>query len=104
MASTIPKRAGDYPTLNHVKSQPYIDYPIVYNATVTTEPFYAEYDFTFATSTPANTTLYKWTGGGWVAVTGISNPELILGRGYYAVTTSANEYVSITEHYKAQQV
>ena len=75
-----------------------MDFPLIYNETVTQRPFYVEYDFTFVTSTPANTTLYKWTGGGWVAVTGISNPELIIGRGFYAVTTSANEYVAITEH------
>lgn len=85
--------------MNHTKEQPYIDYPLVYNDTVTKEVFYAEYDFTFVTSDAANTTLYKWTGNGWITISGMSNPDVLYGRGFYAVDTAANAYVAITEHY-----
>lgn len=98
MPSILPSFKYTVPELTHVKERPYLDFPLVYNETVTQRPFYVEHDFTFVTSDSANTTLYKWSGGGWVAVTGISNPELILGRGFYAVTTAANAYVSITEN------
>ena len=100
MASIVPNFKYPVPTLNHNKLVPYIDFPVVYNATVTEEPFYVEYPFTFVTSDAANTTLYKWNGNGWVSVTGISNPEYIFGRGFFAVTTAANAYVTVTEHDK----
>lgn len=75
-----------------------MDFPLVYNEIVTERPFYVEHDFTIVTSNAAQTTLYKWTGGGWAAVSGISNPELIIGRGFFAVTTATDCYVSITEN------
>jgi hypothetical protein len=101
--SLIPNRQHTLPTLNHVKEKVYIDYPLVGNATVTTEPFYVEYDFTICTSSLAATTLYKWNGGSWTEVSGITNPDVIFGRGYYAVTTSSNQYVSITEHVRTSE-
>lgn len=97
--SSLPKLAWNYPTLNHDKKFPYIDFPVVYNDTVTNEAFYIEHDFTFVTSDATNTSLYKWNGGGWTQVSGISNPELVFGRGYYSVTTAANAYVAVTEHF-----
>lgn len=98
--STIPKFKWETPVVNHKKLAPYVDFPVVYNATVTTEPFYVEYDWTFVTSDAANTTLYKWNGATWTTVSGWSNPERFYGRGFFAVTTAANAYVSITEHVK----
>lgn len=98
MPSTVPRLPWGYPTLNHEKRAPYIDYPVVYNATVTAEPFYVEYDFTICTSTLANTTLLKWNGNSWATITGWVNPDVIGSRGFHAITTSANEYVTITEH------
>lgn len=96
--SIVPSVPWTVPDLNHHKSIPYIEYPLIYNATVTEEPFYVEHPFTFTTSDAANTTLYKWTGGSWSAITGMSNPDVIYAHGFFAVTTAANAYVSITEH------
>lgn len=102
--SILPNFKYTVPTLTHVKDRPYLDFPLVYNETVTERPFYVEHDFTFVTSAANDTTLYKWSGGGWVAVTGISNPELILGRGFYAVSTLVDAYVSVTENIYHNQV
>lgn len=101
MTTTVPKLPWSYPTLNHTKRAPYVDFPVVYNATVTNEPFYIEHDFTFVTSDSANTELYKWNGGTWTQVTGMTNPDLFFGRGFYSVTTTANAYVAVTEHYNS---
>lgn len=85
------------PALNHVKTAPYTEFPLVYNDTVTNEPFFVGFPFLIATSTLANTTLYKWNGNSWTEVSGWANPDIIDGRGYFSVTTSADEYVLITE-------
>ena len=95
----VPRLLYATPDLNHKKEQPYVDYPLVYNETVTERAFYIEFDFTFVTSDSANTTLYKWNGNSWEAITGMTNPDVIFGRGFYAVTTAADAYVAITEHY-----
>lgn len=99
MPNRVPRLLYNTPTLNHTKEVPYTDYPLVFNETVTKRAFYIEFDFTFVTSDSANTTLYKWTGNGWVAITGMSNPDVLFGRGFYAVDTAANCYIAITEHY-----
>ena len=99
--TTLPEFQYDVPSLDHTKPRPYIDWPLVVNEIVTKRPFYVEYDFTFITSDAANTTLYKWTGGSWSAITGMSNPDVLFGRGFYAVDTAAAAYVAITEHYRA---
>ena len=98
MASIVPSPRYPVPELNHDKLVPYTDFPVVYNATVTAEPFYVEYDFTICTSTLANTTLLKWNGNSWETISGWVNPDVIGSRGFHAITTSANEYVVITEH------
>jgi hypothetical protein len=98
--SLVPKFKYPVPTLNHEKKVPYNEHPLVYNDTVTEEPFYVEYPFTFVTSDQGNTSLYKWNGNGWTLVTGWSNPEYFYGTGYFAVTTAANCYVTITEMVK----
>ena len=94
----VPTRLHTLPSLNHTKDQVYVDYPVVSNSTVTTEPFYLEYNATVCTSSAANTTFYKWNGTGWTEITGLSNPDIIFGRGFYAVTTATDCYVTITEH------
>lgn len=98
----LPTRQHDLPAINHTKDKPYIDYPIVSNATVTNEPFYVEHDFTVCMSNLSATTISKWNGVGWTAITGLANPDVIFGRGYYAVTTSSDAYVVITEHTNPQ--
>ena len=86
------------PVLNHQKDHPYVDFPLVNNATVTAEPFYITRDCTIATSDLANTTLLKWNGTSYSTVTGLVSPDIIVGRGFFAVTTAANAYVTLTEH------
>lgn len=97
----LPTRQHDLPSLNHTKDKPYIDYPVVYNATVTYEPFYVERDFTICMSSAAVTKLYKWNGVSWTEITGMANPDVIFGRGYYAISTTSDAYVVITEHVNA---
>jgi hypothetical protein len=100
--SRVPSARHNLPTLNHPKTVPYIDYPVVGGAIVTNEPFFAEYDFTFVTSDAGNTTLSKWNGTGYTAITGLANPDVIYGRGFYAVTTASAAYVTVTEHVEAE--
>lgn len=100
MTGVVPTFKYPVPSLNHDKKTPYNDFPLVYNETVTNRPFYVEYPFTFVTSDLSVTTLYKWNGFGWVAVTPISNPENVDARGFFSVTTSSAAYVAITEHVK----
>jgi hypothetical protein len=95
--SIVPTFPWDVPKLNHVKTDSYIDFPVVHNAIATDEPFYVEYDFIIATTDLTTTTLSKWNGSTFVAVTGLTNPDLVAGRGYYAVTTTAANYVTISE-------
>lgn len=92
----VPRRQHSLPLLNHTKDFPYVDYPVVSNDTVTNEPFYAEHEFTICGS--GAYTLSKWNGTGWTAVANITNPDIIMGRGYYAVTTASDLYVVVTEH------
>lgn len=94
----VPSSGYPSPTLNHTKSRAYRDFPLIYNATKTNEPFYIENDCTITTSDIANTTLKKWEGNGWVTVSGLVSPDVIVGRGFFAVTTAANAYVTLTEH------
>lgn len=96
--SAVPYTRYPTPALNHTKNFPYTDFPLVYNATVTTEPFFVEYDCTIVTSDLANTTLLKWNGNSYTTVSGLVSPDVILGRGFFAVTTAANCYVTLTEH------
>ena len=96
--TAVPGYGYNVPTLNHTKNRTYKDFPIVSNATLTNEPFYIENDCTITTSDLANTTLKKWEGNGWVTVTGLVSPDVIVGRGFFAVTTAANAYVTLTEH------
>lgn len=98
MADLIPKTPWIVPTVAHKKNAPYIDFPLVYNDTVTNVVFYVDYDFTICSSSPTNTTLYKWNGNGWTEIGGITNPEKITIRGFFSVTTAADAYVTITEH------
>jgi hypothetical protein len=98
MEDSLPKRSYSVPELNHKKVAMYIDFPLVYNAIVTNEAFYVDRDWTFVTSDLANTTLYKWNGGGWTTVAGVTSPDTFISRGYYSVTTAAAAYVAITEH------
>lgn len=98
MPNRVPRLLYNTPSMNHTKEVPYIDYPIAYNEIVTQEAFYIEYDWTFVTSDAANTLLYKWNGNGWTQVTGWSNPEFFYGHGFFAVSTTAAAYVTITEH------
>jgi len=99
MSSRVPRFQHTVPTLNHDKVVPYLEYPLVFDATVTEEPFYIEFPFTIVSSDPSNTKLYKWNGGGWTEVIGWSNPDKICGRGFFSVTTYANAYVLISEHF-----
>lgn len=101
MART-PSVGYSVPTLAHIKRSDYRDYPLVNNETVTERPFHVNKDCTIVTSDLANTTLYKWAGTGWVAVSGLVSPDVIVGRGYFAVTTAANAYVVLTEHDEPQ--
>lgn len=98
MPSILPNFKYTVPTLGHIKDRPYIDFPVVYNDTLTEVPFYVEFPFTICTTTLANTTLYKWNGIGWSTVSGWTNPEKIYGMGFFAITTSADETVIISEH------
>ena len=98
MAQTlVPKHLHNVPSLNHTKTVLYNEYVLINNTTVTEEPFYVDWPFTFVTSDAPNTTLYKWNGGGWTEIKGWSNPDCIGGKGFFAVTTAANAYVLITE-------
>lgn len=94
----VPNLGHVVPVLNHRKKSYYIDFPIINNDTIANEAFYVEHDFTIVSSNISNTALYKWNGTGWTEVTGLSNPDVIFGRGFYSVTTTANESVAITEH------
>lgn len=98
MSDLVPQLPWGQPELNHTKRAPYIDYPLVYNATVTEEAFYVEYPFTIATSDITATRLFKWTGNGWQELFDVPYPCKVDLRGFFAVTTSTDEYVSITEH------
>lgn len=100
----LPNRQHTLPALNHTKDKPYIDYPVVSGQTVTNEPFYVEHDFTLCTSSATVTTFSKWTGNGWKDIAGLSNPDIIFGRGFYSVTTTADAYVVITEHVNASDL
>lgn len=98
MSRREPSVGYPQPTLTHIKRSVYKDYPLVNNETVTNRAFYIESDCTIVTSDLANTTLSKWEGNGWVTVSGLVSPDVIVGRGYFSVTTAANAYVTITEH------
>jgi len=95
--SIVPSFGWPVPTLNHTKRAPYIDFPIVYGAIKTDEPFYVEEDFIIATSDLTTTTLSKWNGSTYSATTGLTNPDLVAGRGFYSITTTAANYVTISE-------
>lgn len=98
MAKTIvPNFNYAVPTLDHVKLVPYIDFPIVYDDTVTERAFYVNAPFAFATSNPDNTTLLKWNGIGWTVITGWANPDKIDSRGFFAFTTDIDTYITISE-------
>lgn len=99
----LPNRQHALPTLNHTKDKFYIDYPIVANTTVTYEPFYIEHDFTICMSSASITALYKWNGVGWTEIVGLTNPDIIFGRGYYAISTTADASVVITEHVRTSE-
>jgi hypothetical protein len=94
----LPNRRHTLPSVNHLKDVPYLDYPVVYETTVTNEVFYVDHSFTLCTSDLANTSLYKWNGVGWTAITGFTNPDVFDGRGFYSVTTAADASVVVTEH------
>jgi len=98
MPSILPSFKYTVPILGHVKERPYIDFPIIYEATQSNVAFYVEHPFTICTSSFANTTLYKWNGIGWSTISGWTNPEKVYGMGFFAVTTSANATVIISEH------
>ena len=98
MTFHVPSFRYNVPTLNHEKKAPYIDFPIVFNETVTNRPFYVDGTFLIATSLLADTTLNKWEGNGWTPVVGITNPDTIAGRGFFSITTTSNQYVTITEY------
>jgi hypothetical protein len=94
----IPSLRYPSPLLTHTKVGPYTDFPLVYNETVTNRPFYIENDCSIVTSDIANTTLSKWNGNSYTAISGLVSPDIIVGRGFFAVTTAANCYVTLTEH------
>lgn len=98
MPSYEPPVGYPSPTLDQPKESYYKDFPLVYNATVTNKPFYLDFDCTICTDNIANTTLQKWDGANWVNVSGLVSPDIIVGRGYFAVTTAVNAYVTLTEH------
>jgi hypothetical protein len=96
--SKVPYLRYPSPALVLPKEMWYLDYPLVYNETVTARPFYLDYDCTIVTSDLANTTLLKWNGNSYTTVSGLVSPDIIVGRGFFAVTTAANCYVTLTEH------
>jgi len=96
--SLVPNLPWSTPSVLHKKKSPYLDFPVVYNDTLSNVVFYVEHDFTFVSSDPTNTTLYKWNGNGWTEIAAIANPEKITIRGFFSVTTAANAYVTVTEH------
>lgn len=96
--SYVPPFSVRAPTMNHKKDRPYWDFILVHNDTVTNEVFYLNNDCTITTSDLANTTLSKWNGSGWQTVSGLVSPDVIVGRGFFSVTTAANAYVSLSEH------
>lgn len=95
--SLVPVVKYTVPLLDHQKYAPYLDYPLIAGETVALRPFYVETDFIYCSSATATTTLHKWNGVGYTQVTSYTNPDVIAGRGWYAVTTTANNYVTITE-------
>lgn len=95
--SIVPNFRWPVPTLNHTKRAPYIDFPIIYNAIKTNEPFYVDMDFIYCSSDTANTKLYKWNGNSYSEVSSYTNPDVISGKGFYAVSTTVAAYVTITE-------
>jgi len=99
IVSTVPSFKWNTPTVVHDKQEPYVDYPVVYNDTVTNRVFYVEYPFTIATTDLANTTLYKWCGNSWVAMTGLVNVDVVDARGFFSVTTASAATVVVTEHF-----
>ena len=96
--SAVPPFGIRAPAMNHKKDAPYRDFVLVYNDTVTNEVFYLNYDCTITTSNLANTTLKKWDGSGWQTVSGLVSPDVIVGRGFFSVTTAADAYITISEH------
>lgn len=97
MPNKVPDFRYEVPKLNHKKLADYIDFPIVYNAIKTNEPFYVDKNFIISTSDLTTTTLSKWQGTGWADVTGLTNPDLVAGKGFYSITTTAANYVTISE-------
>jgi len=95
--SIVPAVRWPTPTLGHIKQAPYLDYPLVYNETVSLRPFYVEGDFVYCSSDTANTTVHKWNGNSYTVISSYTNPDIISGRGYFAITTAADAYVTITE-------
>lgn len=98
----IPFTLHDVPALPEPKEQYYVDFPVVANETVTNRPFFINPDslgWTYCTSDDTVTTISKWNGNSWTDVTpGYNNPEFFYGTGFYSITTTANAYVTITEH------
>ena len=98
MTSIIPKFKYPVPVIEHDKLAPYIDFPLVFNETVTNRVFYVDGTFLIAMSSLAATTLSKWEGNGWTPVLSITNPDTIAGRGFFSITTTSNQRVTITEY------
>ena len=101
MTNIVPNFKWPVPELDHDKLVPYNDYPLIYNEIVTNRPFYVEYNFIITTSDLTTTTLSKWNGNSWSTVTGLTNPDLVAGIGFYSVTTTAANYVTISEQINA---
>lgn len=96
--SQIPNFSIRAPLLTVKKDRPYWDFILINNDTVSNEVFYLSHDCTIVTDDLANTTLYKWSGNGWVAVSGLVSPDVIVGRGFFSVTTAADATVLLSEH------
>jgi hypothetical protein len=95
--SLVPVVPYTVPLLDHQKYAPYLDYPLIAGETVSLRPFYVEYDFIYCSSDEVTTSLHKWNGNSYTEVPSYTNPDVIAGRGWFAITTTANNYVTITE-------
>jgi hypothetical protein len=96
VTSIVPSFNYPVPTLNHDKLVPYIDFPIIFNAIKTNEPFYVDGEFLWVCS-DTSATLHKWNGFSWTEVSSYTNPDIIEGRGFFSVTTTVAGYCTISE-------
>jgi hypothetical protein len=68
----------------------------VYNEVVTERPFYVDGEFLWVCSDAA-AKLLKWNGNSYTEISSYTNPDIISGRGFFAITTTVPAYATVSE-------